>query len=81
MRKETKGTRRMTDDTMSVTALSIALGLTSTLIGCLSLWIKANASDCHTVDLCWGAIRWSKGPLSPRQSENKPVKLGGEEKV
>ena len=56
-------------DTMSVTALSIALGMTSVLIGCLSLWIKANASDCHTVDLCWGAVRWSKEPLSPRQSE------------
>ena len=59
----------MSDNTMSVTALSIALGMTSVLIGCLSLWIKANASDCHTVDLCWGGVRWSKDPLDEKDTE------------
>ena len=56
----------MSDSTL---ALSIALGITSTLLGCISVLWRASASDCDEIDCAWGLCRIRKsvrGAPTPR---------------
>jgi hypothetical protein len=56
-----------------IAGLSIGLAVTSVLLGCAGLVLKANFSDCQDVDILYGCIKYSKNTSNDDSTDTHPV--------